>query len=64
MTHAERLRDAAQHAQDSNLAVVCVSPSRLLIVLDQLQQLEQDVWPTAPSSGRDERHVADPGKRW
>lgn len=43
MSHRDALRKAAQHAQDSNLAVVCVSPSRLLIVLDQLDELEQDV---------------------
>ena len=43
MKHADALRKAAAHAQDANLAVVCVSPSRLLIVLDQLAELEQDV---------------------
>jgi len=43
VTHSEVLRKAAVHAQEANLPTVCVSPSRLLIALDQLAELEQDV---------------------
>ena len=43
MTHAEALRQAAKAAQVAQKPLICVSPSRLLIILDQLQDAENDL---------------------